>query len=293
VLRRQATILALLDQAGRPITQTILVKLAFLLRQETLLGNDRTFYWFVPYRYGPFSFALYRELASLERYGFIERSGKRTSLAPALREEALERVAALSPTVRRAVRMVVAQYGRTSQQTLLRQVYERYPWYASKSKLTELARPAQSGIAPAPTAVYTVGYEGKSVDQFFDQLLRTGIATILDVRANPISRKYGFARRSMGDIASKLGLAYQHWPSLGIESARRRDLTDFASYQRLLARYEMETLPRRSEEVRAMAKVLERGPTALLCAERDSRYCHRGRLAEALAAETGLDVVHL
>jgi hypothetical protein len=40
--------------------------------------------------------------------------------------------------------------------------------------------------AAAPKAVYTVGYEGKSVDLFFDGLLQSGVLQILDVRVNPM-----------------------------------------------------------------------------------------------------------
>lgn len=292
MLRRQATILALLNQANRPLTQTMLVKWAFLLRHETVLRDDRTFYSFVPYKHGPFSFALYRELAALERHGFIDHSDEGTTLAPATRHEALAKVEGLSAPVQRAVRTIVSQYGGIDQRTLLRRVYERYPWYASKSELHDLVPGGRSSHKRAPIAVYTIGYEGRSIDEFLNCLLEAGIVTILDVRATPVSRKYGFARRSLSDIVRKLGLEYEHWPTLGIESADRRDLSDFASYQRLLRRYEAVTLPNRMDDVRAMATAIQRYPSALLCAERDFRYCHRGRLAATLAAETGLETVH-
>lgn len=70
-----------------------------------------------------------------------------------------------------------------------------------------------------------------------------GIAALIDVRANPVSRKYGFARSSLSDIAGKLDIDYTHIPELGISSKDRSQLCDFDSYQELLDRYERKTLP--------------------------------------------------
>ena len=81
MLNRQRMILALLDHAGAPIQHTMLVKLAFLLREETAVGRDRTFYGFLPYKQGPFSFGLYRELETLERDGYVERGKQSIGLA--------------------------------------------------------------------------------------------------------------------------------------------------------------------------------------------------------------------
>jgi len=191
------------------------------------------------------------------------------------------------------VEYVKSRYCGRSQNSLLRDVYARYPWYAAKTKLTEFL-PATIPSAPsAPLAVYTIGYEGISVDGFFNRLLRVGIRAIIDVRANPVSRKYGFARKSLSGIAEKLGLHYRHFPQLGIASVDRAKLNGFASYQTLLDRYEREMLPRQASEVAAVARVVQAEPSALLCVEKDVRCCHRSRLAEAVARESKLEVKHL
>lgn len=293
MLNRQRLILALLDRAGGPIQHTLLVKLAFLLREETPVGQDRTFYGFVPYRHGPFSFALYRELESLKCNGYVEWGEKSVSLntrAGKLTQEQIER---LNPTQVDAVESVVGEYGRRRRPALLRDVYRRYPWYAINSELEEYL-PSEVPHRPRrEVAAYTVGYEGKSVDEFFNGLLASGMTGILDVRANPVSRKYGFAKRSMSRIAGNLGLAYHHLPELGITGEHRADLSDFASYQRLLNRYEKKMLPKRTAHVREATGLLRSQPLALLCMEKDVRCCHRGRLANRVAQESGLAVEHL
>ena len=50
------------------------MKLVFLLRHETCLKDVPSFYDFVPYKFGPFSFTLYRELERLQQNGYVTTS---------------------------------------------------------------------------------------------------------------------------------------------------------------------------------------------------------------------------
>ncbi|MCG3129650.1 MAG: hypothetical protein FLDDKLPJ_00384 [Phycisphaerae bacterium] len=293
MLRRQKIILALLDRATKPLSQTMFVKLAFLLRQETEIGNDTTYYGFVPYHYGPFSFALYRELEALVRKSYIVKDDDGLHLDPSMAAETRRLVADLPGTAQTAIDHVSSRYGSKAQKTLLRDVYARYPWFATKTERKDLL-PATMPLSPSATpAVYTIGYEGDSIDGFFDRILRTGIRGIADVRSNPVSRKYGFARSSLSGIAKKLGINYRHHPELGISGVHRAGLNGFASYQRLLDQYERTMLPRQTVGVAALAEVVRSEATALLCVESDVRCCHRSRLAVAIAGVSGLPVIHL
>ncbi len=113
MLNRQRIVLALLDQAGEPIQNTTLVKLAFLLREETAIGRDRTFYDFVPYKQGPFSFGLYRELDALERDSYVERGERSIGLGSRARKLARDQIERLTPTHTEAVAAVVKEYGKS------------------------------------------------------------------------------------------------------------------------------------------------------------------------------------
>lgn len=292
MLKRQRILLRILREARRPISHIELVKAAFLLREESVLANEPAFYDFVPYKFGPFSFALYRELSALVRDGYVVDEERSVRLAGRMKSESIRKSNELPTGWKSAVHRAVREYLSASQDDLLRDVYRRYPWFAFKSELDKLV--SEVPAAPiAPLAIYTVGYEGKSVDSFFNGLLSSGVAAILDVRANPISRKFGFARKSMSEIAAKLDIEYVHLPELGISSKERADLSDFESYQHLLDRYEDEMLPRRTDAVANVVQLLGRKPSALLCMEQDVRCCHRGRLATTAAAQAGLDVTHI
>jgi len=294
MLNRQRILLALLEHSGSaPIQNTILVKLAFLLRQETAIGMDHTFYDFVPYKHGPFSFGLYRELEALERDGYVEREDQSIGLGSRASKLAREQIERLTSAQREAVAAVLEEYGKKQRPALLRRVYSRYPWYASKSELAQYVPEDLPAPPKRDPAAYTVGYEGKSVDGFFNGLLASGMEGILDVRANPVSRKYGFAKKSMSRIAERLGLVYFHMPELGISGDHRANLSDFDSYQRLLDEYERKMLPDRVQHIERATELIGSRPLALLCMEKDVRCCHRGRLANRIAGDGNLAVEHL
>ncbi len=293
MLRRQKTILAILADLEAPTTPTVLVKLAFLLRHETDLSTDPAFYDFVPYKFGPFSFALYRELEALRRDGYVSGDGDRLVLAPGMRRESRLMIRELTTATQSAVRQITTQYGRTRANALLKDVYARYSWFASRTERTDLLGQSAISLPEGPTAVYTMGYQSCSVDGFFARLLRSGIRVIADVRANPISRKYGFARSSLNSIALKLGLEYRHFPGLGIPGAMRSGLKGLPSYQRLFDYYERDVICRRPMDIAELGALMRVNPTVLVCMESDARFCHRSRLAIAVSQLSGLAIRHL
>lgn len=293
MLIRQKTILYLLLRAQKALSPTVFVKLAFLLRQETCLKNESTFYDFVPYKFGPFSFSLYRELTNLRRDGYVASNEETVALCEQTTDLIKKKIFELPAAYHEAVDKIVRLYGRKSQDVLLKDVYSRYPWYGTKSELTSLRGKISNPEMNGGAVVYTAGYEGKSVDTFFNNLLEHGIRVIIDVRSNPLSRRYGFSKKQLNEISIRLGMDYRHMPELGIPGKYRNDLTDFDSYQRLLKKYEQEMIPNFGKEIAEVGKLMGGTPSALVCMEKDVRCCHRSRLAEAVSRKTGLEVAHL
>lgn len=284
---RQRILISLLLRAPVRPNRTQLMKWLFLLRQEGGLGEVCAFYDFLPYRYGPFSFEACNELDALARSGIIDSS--RLTIVPEAAAAARAAEDSLPPAIRQAIGGILQEYGSWSRSELLASVYARYPWYASRSEL----RAASSQTPTASPAVYTIGYEGRTLDRFLDCLLSSGIETLVDVRSNPFSRKYGFSRHALQALSARVGVRYLHLPALGIAGELRRDTASPEARLRLLDRYEREMLPRRKEPVRQVSRLVAGGPSALMCFEADPRDCHRGRLAKRLAEVTGLPSVDL
>jgi uncharacterized protein YwgA len=292
MLRRQRITLNLIANAGS-ISATQLQKYLFLMKEETFLRDDSAFYEFLPYKCGPYSFAATRETESLTSYGYV--SDDSSTSATTLTISALGREAArqVDGDTSRAVLAIVLKYGKVPLQTLLKDVYGRYPWYATNTELNDIKPAVCSKPKAAPAAVYTMGYEDRSVDGFFNKLIRAGIHRVIDVRSNPVSRKYGFARSSLQAIALKLGMEYTHHPELGITSEKRKGVESSSELQELFSYYEQRILPTKTDEIDDVTKLLKAAPSVLVCMEKEAVDCHRSRLATRIAESTGLRVVHL
>jgi hypothetical protein len=287
IFRRHKVMLEVLLDAPRVPTRTELMKWIFLIKQETELRDDPSFYEFVPYKYGPFSFTVYRDLDELSRFGYLNGELR---LRPDMLSSARENADSLPGSLRRSVRDIMALYGPLPQPRLISKIYERYPWFASKSELQPTTPRANHKARPA---VFTAGYEGESIEAFFQKLLKAGIERVVDVRNNPVSRKYGFSKLTMDRLSKNIDLDYVHLPSLGIPPEYRRSLNTFDDYQDLMKQYEQSFLPHAREARAHAATLLRDRPSALVCFEADVRCCHRSRLASTLSAETGLEVRHL
>lgn len=293
MLNRERIALRVLEEADGQLPKTTFVKLIFLLRMETVLKQYSSFYDFVPYKYGPYSFALYRDLYRLESYGYVSGGDDYFALNEKLLIEVQSQTKKLERKLQCAVVEIVERYGQMMLSPLIKDVYDRYRWYALNSERTERRFFPMPFRPKAPAAVYTVGYEGKSVDAFFNYLLEKGIETIIDVRANPVSRKYGFSGSRMKQIGESLGLDYLHFPSLGVASSERASLRENRSYTRLFNKYEQHILAHRKQEVKEVGQYMQGKPSVLVCVEKDVTCCHRSRLSLAIANETRMEVIHL
>lgn len=293
MLRRQRTILNLLSSAGRPVNATQLQKYLFLLKKETYLDGDSAFYEFLPYKYGPYSFSAHREIEGLVSNGYIESCASASAVSLTVTPIGAEEAKQADSDTFRVVRFILSRYGSTSAHSLMKDVYARYSWFAINSELTDLIPDDAPRAERAPVAIYTMGYEERSVEGFFNNLLKAGVQSIIDTRANPVSRKYGFARSSLSNIANKLGLAYSHFPGLGIPSGKRKNVESVADFRKLFKYYESEILPAHRNEIESVATQMRSTPSVLVCMEKEAVDCHRSRLAGRIAEITGMQVVHL
>jgi uncharacterized protein (DUF488 family) len=139
----------------------------------------------------------------------------------------------------------------------------------------------------------TIGYEKALLRGVLAAVAEAGVATLLDVRDRPISRRPGFSKRQLAAAVEEAGIGYVHLAALGTPpegrlAGRRGEFERFWSIvDEKLARPEAELDLRRAAEIAAAA------PACLLCYEADWRNCHRRRVAEILAGRHGFSVRHL
>ena len=134
---------------------------------------------------------------------------------------------------------------------------------------------AFNGIDTGKVLVETIGYEGQTISEFIRLLCSREVEAVLDVRADPVSRKPGFSKAALEQRLSEVGIKYFAFPKLGIPAFYRRQ---YPNRNELLDFYERELLPNVSDEIERAKKVCQEYRAVLLCYEADPMQCHRSRL---------------
>ena len=280
-------ILGVLAEQGRPVSRTRLMKLLFLLRQDTNIGETAAFYDFLPYKFGPYSFFVDCDLRNLQENGFVTCTDD-SHLVPT--PTGLAAYETLPPAIQYTVQKTVRKVDGLATAQLMDLVYLRFPQFTILSE--------REGCCPPPRpeatrAVHTIGYEGVTVDGFLNALVEHGIRRLIDVRNNPLSRNFGYSKKTLSDLCARISVEYIHRPELGIPSAQRTNLQDMGDYERLFDWYQATVLPERVVEIGQVATLMQEKTSALMCFEREPGCCHRSRLALRVAERSGLSIRHL
>lgn len=142
------------------------------------------------------------------------------------------------------------------------------------------------------STLFTIGYEGATIDAFLDTLVEARVETLIDVRAVPLSRKPGFSKRALAGALAERGIGYRHLQRLGTPTDGRNAARkgDMAALRRIYLDHL--DAPDAMAEMAMLIDMARERPSALLCFERDPCACHRSILIERLGAPD-LDAVHL
>jgi uncharacterized protein (DUF488 family) len=129
--------------------------------------------------------------------------------------------------------------------------------------------------------LFTVGYEGRSVDELIAELVGAGVERLVDVRELPLSRRRGFSKTALGDALRNAGIEYVHVRALGNPKPNRQrywagDIEGGAAvYRKHLNNGSRGALIE-------LAESLGDDPSCLLCFERNHVECHRDVIVDAL-----------
>lgn len=282
---RRKIVLALLEVFGGQLTAKSIQKYLFLFtRAQSVKSFD-----FIPYRYGCFSFQANQDLVTMEKYGYLEITEEQTGRFIKLKsnEKFLEM---LDMFDRQALLDVKAEFGLMSQTDLIRYTYQKYPYYAIKSTIAheilskeELAMVEKQKRKFKDPQLFSIGYEGITLETYINKLIINDVHVLCDVRKNAYSQKYGFSKSQLQKACTGVGIQYIHVPELGIESEQRQELHSQADYDRLFERYEQTTLIKnRSALLKVKALIESEKRVALTCFEKKPEQCHRSRVANAL-----------
>ncbi len=287
MLERQRIILDLLSHSPEKMTYKQLINWLFLLREETKINQNVSFYEFTPCKNGPFSFLAKKEITLLSDKSLLS-NGKYLSINQDAKRRINLEINKLSHKTRKEIEKLLIRYGSMNQTQLTDELYSRYSWFFTRRQCEK-----NFMYSKAKDYFFTIGYEGRSIDGILNQFLRNGITQLIDVRKNALSRKYGFSEKTLCRLCKSIGINYIHLPSLGIPSSLRTNISSPGEYKKLFDKYEKDILIDRKEDINQVAKLSLERPTALMCFEKDSNLCHRSRLAIHVANRAELPIKHL
>jgi len=286
--KRQKALLALLDTFGGKLSRTDLQKLMFLYVKEF---SEQEHYAFVPYHFGSFSYEMYKDLVTLERNELLSLSKHHIETRmDGFFED-------ISTDEQRNITRFSMKYRNLKGNELIEYIYNKYPYYAIKSKISNKFISAEKLEASRPlksnTALYTIGYEGKKFEGYLNELIREDVKVLVDVRKNAHSMKYGFSKKTLQGAVENLGIKYIHIPNLGIESENRKMLQTKADYDALFANY-AKTFKTKVEDMAYLNELIKSEQrVAITCFENDVSYCHRGVIAKKMKSGFKVEVKHL
>jgi len=274
VYKRQQFLLSFLKELNEPLTAIDFQKLLFLYINE----NNLTYYEFIPYLYGGYSIQAGEDINILQAMSWLtDTNGK-------IQYTGGDEPSGITLPFEGIGKPISDQLPKVRGNRLVKLVYEQYPYYAINSRTAESIMDSM-GIAKIRTVkeklkqtermLFTIGYEGITIEHYLNILIKNDVQVLCDVRNNPLSRKFGFSKSNLQKYLGNIGIEYIHFPELGIKSEKRNNLNSDEDYQNLFNEYKS-SLSNCGEFLEKLYLLLQsKNRIALTCFEHEALHCHR------------------
>ncbi|MDP3431614.1 MAG: DUF488 domain-containing protein [Bacteroidota bacterium] len=278
---RRKILLSLLETFDNRLNKISLQKLLMLVSKQ----QQKPDFHFVPYKYGCYSFQATADLQTMSKYNQVVLENNDW-----VKTDTEKYLVSLKDSDRLVIRYIKQMYGNKTSDELIRITYKKYPQLAinsiiAKDKLTEedYQRVIEARPQSTKTILFTIGYEGISLEEYINKLIANNIKVLCDVRKNPLSMKFGFSKSQLQNGCNGVGIEYIHIPQLGIDSDKRQELNTQADYDKLFILYRNNILTQTQDYQEKIIDILKnKKRVALTCFEANICQCHRKHLADAI-----------
>lgn len=255
-------------------------------------------YDFIPYKYGCYSYSAQADLNTMVKKGFLSETIRNYS-----KINKKDYKNELKADDKKLLIDVFDTYGKMQRNTLIKHTYINFPFYATKSRMAkdllsdEMMHKVEQNIPNQnEKTLFTIGYEGISLEKYLTKLLKNNVSALIDVRKNPLSMKFGFSKSQLMRYCKNLDITYYHVPKVGIESDKRQNLETQKDYDALFENYCKTTLKKTADSQYQILELLNtHNRIALTCFEAEPCQCHRSHLANHISQlpEFDYELVHL
>lgn len=282
---RRKLLLALIQKFNGEMMTTPLQKLLFLL---TRMQKEKS-YDFIPYKFGCYSLLANQDLLFLEKSGYLQKDINGHSVKWQLVSND-NFILYLHKEDLSALNSIYTTFSEYNINSLIKHTYLNYPFWAINSTIlddiltnVEKEKVLQQQKNSQDKILFTIGYEGLSLETYINKLIVNDVKVLCDVRKNAYSQKWGFSKSQLKEACEKVNVQYINVPQLGIESEERQELTSLAAYKQLFLSYEKNTLIENWQYLIQVSELLLKyDRVALTCFEKNVQMCHRGVVATNL-----------
>lgn len=280
---RRKILLSLIQVFDNKLDKISLQKLLLLFSKQ----QTKPSFHFVPYRFGCFSFQANADLNTMIKYHMVLEKDDVW-----YKQDTKNYTTELNDKDRSILRYIRRTYSGNTADDLKRITYLKFPFFVLNSTIAhnvlnekeyqqvEAIRPRQSD-----TVLFTIGYEGISLEEYLNKLIINNVKVLCDVRKNAQSMKYGFSKTQLSTACEGVRIEYMHIPDLGIESDKRQELNSQYDYDKLFLQYCQNTLANTRPQQEKLLKLLQKKKRiALTCFEANIHQCHRTHLAEEITS---------
>ena len=139
--------------------------------------------------------------------------------------------------------------------------------------------------------IFTIGYEGTTMEAFLATLCDAGVEQVIDVRALPLSRRPGFSKNILAATLKDNGIGYVHLKALGTPKPGR-DAAKKGDWRTMEKIYAGQLhLPEAQAQAAQLRDLAAGRASAVLCFEHNPKHCHRTMLLREEGS--GFEVVDL
>jgi uncharacterized protein (DUF488 family) len=263
------------------LNKTQLQHLLFLVTQS----QTRKDYDFVPERIGPCSYSVTADITIMASRGLLSEEGDLV-----IKLDPSNFLVHLKSADLAILQNIKNNHGQKTLAELMRYTFLHYPFYAINSKVAreilsheEVAKIDASKPRSDQTILFTIGYEGISLEEYLVRLIKNDVKVLIDVRNNPLSMKFGFSKNQLRKFCDNVGIDYVHIPEVGIRSEQRKELSTREDFDKLFAAYREDILPQTiAHQTEILNLLIREKRIALTCFEANIEECHRKYLGDAI-----------
>lgn len=138
--------------------------------------------------------------------------------------------------------------------------------------------------------VNTIGYEGKKIELFIQELKQNNVETLIDTRIRAGGRKADFCKKNLTKSLNDNGIKYFHYRELGTPDYLMK-------IRRIKGTYSMQEygtyLDSNPQVLSQLVNDIGEENIAIMCFEKDYKECHRSVIASKLSDMLGSRINHI